>query len=222
VLNLIPFDKIRTIFFDYDGTIHNSIKIYGPAFRKAYQYLVQEGIAAQREWADEEISYWLGFNPKEMWEDFMPELNESIRYKCSAMIGEEMKSLTEKGGPKLYEGALEILQYLKSKGYRLVFISNCKISYKDCHSRLFFLGDYFEELVCSEEYNFIPKYEILKKTKDNYPGEMVIVGDRLQDIETGKKNNIYTIGCSYGFSQKGELADADLIINDIKELKNYF
>lgn len=218
---MIPFDKIRTIFFDYDGTIHNSIKIYGPAFRKAYNHLVQEGLGAQREWSDEEISCWLGFNPKEMWETFMPELDESIRHKCSAMIGEEMKLLTEKGGPKLYEGALEILQYLKSKGYRLVFISNCKTSYKDNHSRLFYLGDYFEELVCSEEYDFIPKYEILKKIKDNYPDEMVIIGDRKQDIEAGKKNNIYTIGCSYGFSQQGELADADLIINNIKELKNY-
>jgi phosphoglycolate phosphatase len=221
VLNLIPFKNIKTIFFDYDGTIHNSIMIYGPAFRKAYAHLVQEGLAEQREWTDKEISYWLGFNPPEMWKAFMPNLDESTRNKCSAMIGEEMKSLTEKGGPKLYEGALETLKYLKNKDYRLVFISNCKSSYRDYHSRLFNLGDYFEELACSEEYDFIPKYEILKKIKSKYPDEMVIVGDRMQDIEAGKKNSIYTIGCSYGFSQKGELADADFVINNIKELKNY-
>lgn len=218
---MIPFNKIRTIFFDYDGTIHNSIKIYGPAFRKAYAYLIQEGLVDKRDWTDKEISYWLGFNPQEMWKTFMPALDESIRNKCSAIIGEEMKSLTEKGSPELYEGAPETLEYLKSRDYRLVFISNCKISYKDCHSRLFYLVNYFEELICSEEYNFISKYEILRKIKGKYPNEMVIIGDRMQDIEAGKKNNIYTIGCSYGFSQKGELADADLIINDINELKDY-
>lgn len=218
---MIPFNKIRTIFFDYDGTIHNSIKIYGPAFRKAYAHLVQEGLAVQREWTDKEISYWLGFSPQKMWKTFMPNLDESTRDKCSTMIGEEMRTLTEKGESKLYEGALETLEYLKNKNYRLVFISNCKSSYKDYHSRLFCLEDYFEELACSEEYDFIPKFEILSMIKSKYPNEMVIVGDRVQDIESGKNNNIYTIGCSYGFSQKGELADADFIINNIKELKNY-
>jgi phosphoglycolate phosphatase len=221
VVGLIPFKNIKTIFFDYDGTINNSVKIYGPAFRKAYAYLVQEGLAEQREWTDNEISYWLGFNPQEMWKTFMPNLDENIRNKCSAMIGEEMTSLTENGGSELYEGAIETLEYLKNKEYRLVFISNCKINYRECHSRLFCLGDYFEELACSEEYDFIPKYEILKKIRGKYPDEMVIIGDRMQDIEAGKKNDIYTIGCSYGFAQKGELDEAALIINNIKELINY-
>jgi len=219
--NLIPFNDIKTIFFDYDGTLHNSIKIYGPAFRKAYTYLVEQGFVDQRDWSDREISYWLGFNPQEMWKTFMPDLEESTRKKCSAIIGEEMSKLTEKGKAELYEGALDTLKYLKSRGYRLVFISNCKLSYRDCHSTLFGLGDYFVELACSEEYNFIPKYEILRDIKGKYSEEMVIIGDRLQDIEAGNKNEIYTIGCSYGFSLEGELDEADLIIKNISELKKY-
>lgn len=219
--NIIRFNKIKTIFFDYDGTLHNSIKIYGPAFTKAYAYLVQQGFAQQREWSEKEISYWLGFNPQEMWKNFMPDLEESIRNKCSAMIGEEMKALTEKGKPELYEGALDTLKYLKSRGYRLVFISNCKLYYRDCHSTLFNLRDCFEELACSEEYNFMPKYEILRDIKGKYPEEMVIIGDRFQDIEAGKKNGIYTIGCSYGFPLEGELDEADLIIKNIKEIEKY-
>lgn len=219
--DLIPFNKIKTIFFDYDGTLHNSIKIYGPAFRKVYMYLVDQGFAQQREWTDREISYWLGFNPKEMWEKFMPGLDEGIRNKCSQIIGEEMKSLIEKGKPELYEGAIDTINYLKNRGYRLVFISNCKLSYKNAHRILFNLEDYFEDLACSEEYNFIPKYEILRDIKNKYPHEMVIIGDRFQDIEAGKKNNIFTIGCSYGFSLEGELRDSDLIIDDIRDLKKY-
>ena len=216
-----PFNNIKTTFLDYDGTIHNSIKMYGPAFRKAYTYLVEQGYAKQRDWSDKEISYWLGFNPKEMWEKFMPELEESVREKASSIISEEMGSLTGKQCPKLYEGALETLEYLKAKGYRLVFISNCRISYKDYHSKIFNLGDYFDELVCSEEYNFSPKYEILRQIKGEYPEEMVIIGDRFHDIEAGKKNGIHTIGCSYGFPLEGELDKADLIIKDIRELRKY-
>ena len=220
--DLIPFRNIKTIFFDYDGTLHNSIKIYGPAFRKAYSHLVAKGLAEERDWSDEEVSCWLGFNPQEMWASFRPDLEERVRKECSAIIGEEMARLTQKGQAELYPGALDTLKYLKNRGYKLVFISNCKILYRDCHREFFGLEDYFEELACSEEYDFIPKHEILREIKAKYPGEMVIIGDRFQDIEAGKKNNLYTIGCGYGFSLAGELDEADLIIEDINDLKKYF
>ena len=111
----IPFNKIKTIFFDYDGTIHDSIKIYGPAFRKMYAHLVEQEYAEDRIWSDKEISFWLGYNPLEMWADFMPHLNESARKKFSAIIGDEMNTLTENKKAQLYEGALDTLNYLKTK-----------------------------------------------------------------------------------------------------------
>ncbi|PKM88908.1 MAG: HAD family hydrolase [Firmicutes bacterium HGW-Firmicutes-12] len=219
---MINFNSIKTIFFDYDGCLHNSMYIYAPAFRKAYSYLVMQGLAQHRAWQANEISYWLGFNSQEMWKAFMPNLDESIRTKCSNIVRTEMKRLIDEGKPELYEGALEVLSYLKSKGYHLVFISNCRNYYRDSHTQLFNLNEYFEELACSEEYNFIPKHEILSIISARYPKNMVIVGDRMQDMEAGRKNNIYTIGCRYGFSQEGELENADLLIDSIKELKEYF
>lgn len=219
---MIPFKDIRTIFFDYDGTIHDSISIYAPAFRKAYDFLIEEGLAENRKWSDSEISYWLGFNPQDMWKEFMPNLSEELRQQCSNIIGEEMKLLIEQGKPVLYEGALKTLEYLKNKGYHLVFISNCKTYYKECHSKLFNLDRYFETLICSDEFDFIPKHEILKIIKDKYPENMVIIGDRVQDIEAGTKNSIYTIGCTYGFARAGELDEADILIGSINELNKYF
>lgn len=218
---MIDFKKIKTIFFDYDGTLHNSINIYAPAFRKAYKFLADEGFAQKREWSDKEISYWLGFNPEEMWKNFMPSLSEELRKTCSNIISEEMAAQIEQGRPVLYEGAFETLEYLKDKGYHLVFISNCKTYYKECHSKLFNLDKYFENLICSDDYNFIPKADILKAIKQNYPEDMIIVGDRRQDIDAGRKNNIYTIGCSYGFALEGELDDADMLIKSIRELTKY-
>jgi phosphoglycolate phosphatase len=218
---MISLSDVKTIFFDYDGTLHNSIFIYAPAFQKAYDYLVENGFAEKKNWSNKEISYWLGFNPLDMWRTFMPNLREDIRLRCSDIIAEEMKHQIIHGNPVLYEGSLETLDYLKRKGYCLVFISNCKVYYKDCQNKLFGLDKYFDTFVCSEQYDFIPKYEILKAIKHNYQEQMVIVGDRIHDIEAGIKNKIPTIGCSYGFALTGELQEADLIINDIKELRNY-
>jgi len=218
---LIPFKDIKTLFFDYDGTLHDSLRLYAPGFRKVYDFLVEEGLANAKTWSDKEISYWLGFNPQDMWEDFMPGLSHSMREQCSEMIGQEMTRQMEEAKPLLYEGAVETLQYLKENSYHLVFISNCKTYYKECHTKLFGLDQYFESLVCSDEYEFIPKHEILKTIKHKYPEAMVIIGDRKQDIEAGKKNNIYTIGCTYGYALDEELDAADLLIDDIRELKNY-
>lgn len=219
---MINFKDIKTIFFDYDGTLHDSMRIYGPAFKKAYSYLVENGFAEPKEWTDEDISGWLGYNSQEMWEIFMPNLPKEIRDKGREIVGDEMKSLIEEGKAVLYEGAIETLDYLKNKGYHLVFISNCRRYYRDSHANLFGLRNYFQDMVCSEEYGFIPKYEILAKIKDRYPEEMVIIGDRKHDIEAGRKNNIYTIGCKYGFASEGELENVDIVINNITELKEYF
>ena len=125
----------------------------------------------------------------------------------------------EMGLPLLYEGALETLVYLKNKGYTLVFISNCRIYYRNAHNKLFSLRDYFDDLICSEEYGYIPKYEILNKVKNKYPEGMVIIGDRAQDIEAGNINDIYTIGCKYGYALEGELDKADIVIDSIEDLK---
>lgn len=215
------FENVKTLFFDYDGTLHNSIAIYAPAFRKAYEYLVKEELAEERNWTDKEISYWLGFNPQDMWKNFMPQLEQGIKDRCSEIIGVEMQKLIKEGKPVLYKGTLEILEYLKDRGYKLVLISNCKVYYKECHSKLFHLATYFEEFACSEEYGYLPKYDILRRIRTKYLEDMVIIGDRNQDIEAGKRNDIYTIGCRYGFPLKGELDEADVCIDDIRELMKY-
>ena len=40
---------MKGVIFDYDGTLHESIRIYAPAFHRAYEYLVEKRHAPQRE-----------------------------------------------------------------------------------------------------------------------------------------------------------------------------
>jgi phosphoglycolate phosphatase len=218
---MISLKDVQTIFIDYDGTLHNSIFIYAPAFLKAYDYLVRQGLAKKREWTNKEISYWLGFNPPDMWKTFLPDLNVEDREQCSNIIAKEMKLSILEGRAKWYQGAIDTLEYLKNKGYHLIFLSNCKQYYLDCHLSLFSLDRYFETLLCSEQFEFRPKEEIIRRVRDKYPESMIVIRDRRQDIEAGKQNTMKTIGCSYGFSLEGELKEADILIDDIRELKYY-
>lgn len=214
-------ENIRTIYFDYDGTLHNSIKIYEPAFRKAYDYLVKINKAEPRVWKEEEISKWLGYSSVEMWDSFMKDLDERLKKQASSIIGKEMLNQINLGNAELYTNSLSTLGTLKERGYKLVFLSNCRIDYMNLSRKKFNLDKYFDHMYCAESYNFIPKDEILAHIKGIFPYNQVIVGDRFHDIEAGIRNGIDSIWCEYGFGKDLEAEGSTYRIKDIKEILNY-
>ena len=211
---------VKTLIFDYDGTLHDSRAIYIPAFKRAYDFLVDHQQAPPRIWSDEEITQWLGYSKREMWQLFMPDLEEDYQRRASAIIGHTMQAKLLNNEAKLYPGALETLGYLKDKGYTLLFLSNCSIDYMEHHSERFNLEQYFSKLFCTELFKFKKtKKEIVKIVKQDYPAEFVVIGDRFQDIEVAELDGIHSIGCSYGFGKKDELKRSDILIDDISELR---
>ncbi|WP_195990167.1 HAD family hydrolase [Clostridium sp. D53t1_180928_C8] len=209
---------MKYIIFDYDGTLHNSIKIYMPAFNKAYDYLVSNGYAEEREFTEFEVSQYLGLSAKDMWNSFMPNLPNCEKEKCSSIIGEAMVEYISLGQAELYAGSVETLNKLKQFGYKLIFLSNCKISYMKKHIKAFDLDKYFIDFYCSESYDFKPKYEIFEFIKEKYKGDFIVVGDRYVDMELAQKHNLKFIGCNYGFGKTDELLNANYIINNINEM----
>ena len=117
--------NIKTVIFDYDGTLHNSTRIYADAFRVVYKRMVCDGVVPAREFTDEEITQWLGYSAMDMWEAFMPELSVENRVYYSKEIGQIMSTKIQEKQAVLYDGALETLSYLKEKGYHVLYLSNC-------------------------------------------------------------------------------------------------
>ena len=124
---------MKYIIFDYDGTLHNSIRIYEPAFKRAYDYLVNNGYAEEKVFKEDEVSRFLGLTARQMWNDFMPSLPEDEKKKCSSIIGEAMIQYIDEGQAELYDGTIETLVKLNELGYKLIFLSNCKVSYMKKH-----------------------------------------------------------------------------------------
>lgn len=210
---------VKTIIFDYDGTLHDSSKIYIPAFKRGYDYLVEQNKAESRFWIDKEITQWLGYSKQEMWEMFMPGLEKVHQKKASNLIGETMKTKLLNNEAELYPGALKTLGYLKEKGCTLLFLSNCSIDYMELHTELFDLDQYFSRLYCTEMFDFKKsKKEIMKIVRQDYEGDFLVIGDRFQDIEVGELDDTYSIGCIYGFGKQEELEHSDTLIDDIGKL----
>jgi phosphoglycolate phosphatase len=209
------------IIFDYDGTLHETLYIYKPAFLKAYDWLVKNSYAEPREFTDKEIRGWIGYNARAMWETFMPELPEDVRAHCSEIVGQTMREEIEAGHARLYRHATEVLDLLNAHGHTLIFLSNCKRYYMEAHTKAFDLKRYFYDMYCTEDYDFRPKHEIFPEIKKKYTGNFIVVGDRSNDMELAKRHGLYAIGCAYGYGSPGELKDADAIINFPVEMMSF-
>jgi len=210
--------KYKTIVFDYDGTLHESIHIYYPAFMSVYAELVNQGLQPKREWKVDEVTKFLGMNPKEMWASFVPALSDDAIKIASAKVGEEMRKRILQGDAKLYKNTIEVLEKLKKEGYKLVYLSNSKIYYMEFHKKQFGLDQYFDKFMVSEAYDYIPKEDILKTVLDELPKPVLVVGDRIHDMQAGILNNLDTCGCLYGYGDEDELKHATYTISDIKYL----
>lgn len=209
---------MANLIFDYDGTLHQSMLTYAPAFRATCKMLADMGYMPDKKYTDEEISYWLGFNSTDMWNNFLPDVSADIKEKARIFLGQDMGQRIENGEGALYPNAEEVLTELKAQGHTLIFLSNCRVKYMERHSRVFGLHRYFDYFYCCEEYDFIPKYQIFRLFSLQHKGEFVVIGDRFHDIETAEKNGLKSIGCGYGYGNPEELSAADIIVDDITEI----
>ena len=210
--------NVKTLFFDYDGTLHNTMRLYKPAFMAAYEYLKSVGLEKERTFEDHQISQYLGYTAQEMWDLYDPNLDPKIKAEASTIISNVMIEGMMKGKAALFDGAKETLKTLKDKGYQLVFLSNCKINYMEAHSKLFGLDQLFDAMICAEQHQFVTKSEILAKVLNDFPSPAAVIGDRHHDMTAANDHGLVAIGCAYGYGKEEELNQATTIIHDIKEL----
>lgn len=205
-----------TIFFDYDGTLHETMRIYSPALRKAIAWLESEGYLEHASYSDEWISRWLGWTTKDMWTTFAPQLADEVWTKAASIVGEQMDSLTAAGKGALFNGVPETLQNLKNDGYTIAFLSNCRTAYRDAHRAAYGLDRWIDCYHCAQDYPGLAKWEIYQRVAGDagHPLPHVMVGDRFHDIEVGTKAYLGTIGCRYGYGEPGELDAATLCVDN--------
>ena len=208
-----------TILFDFDGTLHNTRRLYGQAFRCAYAMLVREGFAPEKTYTDEEVSIYLGMTAPDMWNTFMPSLPQEMKEKAGAVIGRELIEGIRRGEAVLYDGIRPALQVLKEQGHRLLVLSNCREAYMKAHRQALGLDEWFEDYFCGETYDFCPKEQIFPFIRQRYPDSAYcMIGDRASDIQVGLANGIPTIGCLYGFGDPEELSQATQTVHAPAEI----
>ena len=126
---------------------------------------------------------------------------------------------------KVYDGVPQMLETLKKEGYILAVASLKPLVFVEKILEKFELKKYFSAIAGSD-------LEGTKHTKKQIiddalaflppisPREVVMVGDRYQDIEGANEAGVFSIGVKYGYASENELenAGADFIANTPEEV----
>ena len=128
---------------------------------------------------------------------------------------------------KVYDGIPELLQSLKEKGKHLVVATSKPEEYSIKIIEYFGLNKYFD-YVCGSlmDESRSKKSEVIAYALDccgvgeDDKDKILMVGDRIHDIEGAKANGLKSCGILFGYGSREELEDAgaDYIVKDINEL----
>ncbi len=122
----------------------------------------------------------------------------------------------------LYPGVTETLAALKRRGMRMAVISNKNVAL--CREVLSALGAdrHFEEILGADSLQFRkPSPEPVLKLLADFgvdPCHAAMVGDSINDMAAGKGAGVATVGCTWGYGEPEELAEADYRVDRFVEL----
>ena len=148
------------------------------------------------------------------------ESSEDIKRGLRLFVEFNSAHIADKSRP--YPGFPEVLDTLAKNNVRMAVISNKNESLSrlilktlniDRHFEAICGGDTFPEMKPSP----LPLLQIAERFGTS-PGEMVMIGDSINDIQAGRLAGSTTIGCTWGYGQLHELADADYLAGSCYEL----
>ena len=123
---------------------------------------------------------------------------------------------------RLYPGVSETLSRLADRRITLAVVSNKNVALCRRLLGLFGIETVFSAVLGADS---LPERKpspepVLKLLRDFgvAPGEGMIVGDSINDIQAGRGAGVITVGCTYGYGEPVELADADYRIGSMPEL----
>lgn len=199
------------LIFDYDGTIHDTMRIYEPAVREVIAWLEQEHGVLVPPVPSQRIASWLGMNKRDMWDSFLPDLPETLRDQAGDRVGAHMEHAVRAHRAAWYPGIQRVLQALRDEGYRMAVLSNCQTSYAKVHWQEFGMDRWFEAFYDCESFGYAPKTRIIRLLAREFPAPYVVIGDRRSDLDCARASGSRFIGCRYGFGTEEELQGADLL-----------
>ncbi|MBS4201360.1 HAD hydrolase-like protein [Bacillus sp. FJAT-49732] len=211
---------IRSLIFDMDGTLFQTNKILDISLVDTFDYLRKNDMWSG-ETPIETYQKIMGVPLPVVWETLMPNHTSTVRTLANDYFHEQLINNIKSGKGDLYPHVFELFDHLKKNNYSIFIASNGLVKYLNVIEKYYKLDRWVTETFSIEQIHTQDKGDLVQLIKQKYKIDNgAVVGDRLSDIHAAKKNGFISIGCNFDFAHADELAKADIIIDDLLEIKD--
>ncbi|HWL12437.1 MAG TPA: HAD family hydrolase [Ureibacillus sp.] len=209
----------RAIIFDMDGTLFQTDTILERSLEDTFTELRSQGL-----WESatpiEKYREIMGMPLPKVWEALLPQHSLEVREQADAFFQGRLVENIKSGKGALYPNVTEVFSYLKANDWSIYIASNGLVDYLEAIIGYYHLDDWVTEMFSIEQIDSLNKSDLVRSAINKHGITTgAVVGDRLSDINAAKDNGLVAIGCRFDFAREEELAKADVVINDLLELK---
>jgi phosphoglycolate phosphatase len=210
----------EALIFDLDGTLFQTETLLIPAYYRLFDQLRAEGLY-EGETPDVSLMLQsLGMLLEDIWARVIPAAKLQTRERANVLLLQYQMEGLQHGVGELYPDVAATLKQLHLRGIRLFVASNGLEGYVKGVIADKGLDDLFEALYSAGEYQTRSKVDLVRLLMEEFDLQSAwMVGDRSSDVEAGKGNHLYVVGCNYAeFGHPEELKAADIVISKFSEL----
>ena len=210
---------MKSVIFDMDGTLFQTDKILELSLEDTFTYLASLG-----NWGDsipiDKVREIMGVPLPVVWETLLPNHSVKEREQVNDYFQDRLIENIKNGKGALYPNVQDIFEFLLKDGYTIFIASNGVPAYLKAIVDYYHLDDWVSETYSIEQIESFSKSDLVKTILTKYGiEEAAVVGDRISDIKAAKDNGLTAVGCSFDFAKEEELSQADVVINDLIELR---
>ncbi|MED1091197.1 HAD family hydrolase [Bacillus paramycoides] len=210
---------LQALIFDMDGTLFQTDKILELSLDDTFNHL-----RSLQLWdAETPIDKYreiMGVPLPKVWEALLPHHTNEVRKQTDAYFLERLIENIKSGKGALYTNVKEVFSFIKENNCSIYIASNGLTEYLQAIVSYYHLDQWVTETFSIEQIQSLNKGDLVKNILKKYDiKEAAVVGDRLSDINAAKDNGLIAIGCNFDFAQEDELVHADIVIDDLMELK---
>jgi phosphoglycolate phosphatase-like HAD superfamily hydrolase len=209
----------QSLIFDMDGTLFQTDKILEISLEDTFNHL-----RSLNKWDKEtpidKYREIMGVPLPKVWEALLPNHSNEVREQTNAYFLERLIENIRSGKGALYPNVKEVFSYLTENNCSIYIASNGLTEYLTAIVNYFNLDNWVTETFSIQQIESLNKSDLVKTIiEKNGITNGAVVGDRLSDINAAKDNGLVAIGCNFDFAQEDELSQADMVIDDLIELK---
>ncbi|MGG3124976.1 nucleosidase [Priestia megaterium] len=210
---------LQSLIFDMDGTLFQTDKILEMSLDDTFNHL-----RTLNQWdmstPIDKYREIMGVPLPKVWEALLPTHSDEIRKYTDEYFLKRLVENIRNGKGALYPNVKEIFSFLKENNCSVYIASNGLKEYLEAIVDYYELNNWVTETFSIQQIQTLDKGDLVKTIIKKYDiKSAAVVGDRLSDINAAKDNNLLAVGCNFDFAQADELAQADVVIDDLIELK---